>query len=328
MRPEEILMLLGRQSSDAAVVGMLRAHGAHKYLPALNEDAQQTMTDWFPAQDLGIEFGFEDEAYLRGEDILLRRTGPLLFFEVIFYGQHAGMAPYQGELPFGLSLQDNRASVRQKLARFQLPVRAYKRDVWEFPEYRLIVSYVPDESALADVVVYLPEEPWKAPAENIYPLPALKEIVALFGSSPDDPRFERLFRPFGVMHQLDQLDGGQIIDMSEEFGFELHFETRTATAGSRSRRQVFSGIKMYRERDLDARGWSGQLPFDIEWTDSPTAVLEKVVVPPLKQVEEAMQGSAFWMFSEFKLHVMFSLFDNLVYRVHISAAESRDNHAK
>jgi hypothetical protein len=311
-----------------AVVGMLRAHGARKYLPALDPDDPQVMTDWFPAQDLGIEFGFEDQAYLRGEDVILRRKGPLVFFEVIFYGQHPQMAPYAGELPFGLSFQDNREGVRQKLARFQLSARWYRRDVWEWPEYRLVVSYLADESAIADVVVYLPEEPWKSSLDDIHALPQLREILALFDCSPGEPAFERAFRPFGVMYQLDQLDGGLTIDMTEEYGFELQFaDLGRDTATSSNRRQALCGIRMYRDRDLDARGWDGQLPFDIRWNDSPTVMLRKVAVAPTKLVEDMMTGSAFWKFPEFELHVMFSLFDNLVYRVYVSKARRLDHHA-
>ena len=83
LRPEAILKLLGRESADSAVISMLRNHGANRYRPSLDEEDPDVMTDWFPVPDLGIEFGFKDEAFLKGWDPLGRRACPLIFHELI-----------------------------------------------------------------------------------------------------------------------------------------------------------------------------------------------------------------------------------------------------
>jgi hypothetical protein len=317
LQPEYILSLLSRPSTDVEVIKMLQAHGAKKYRPALDEDDSESMTDWFPVLDLGIEFGFKDEAYLKGWDPRLRRKEQLIFFEVIYYGQHPRMASFQGELPFELEWTDSRAATQKKMGRLQRPLRSYVRDVWESHGYRLVISYTLDESAIADVIVYIPDAPWQAVLDSVPQLPSLTSITSLFGKSPYAQDFERIFRPFGVMYHLDELDIGHIIDVREEFGFELHFSESLLTASAGAVR-VLVGIMFYRERDMDARQWQGELPFGIEWGDAPPVILAKVDNVPTKQFEDNMSGSMSWHFTELSLHVMYSMLDNLPYRITLS----------
>jgi hypothetical protein len=131
MNVARILPLLGYPSDDLAVVDMLRAFGARKYRPELDEDDLERMTDWFPVKEAGIEFGFEDEAYLKALDPMLRRKGKLIFHEVILYGEHERMRRFEGDLPFGLTFQDTRESAQAKMNRLECPWRSHVRDVWE-----------------------------------------------------------------------------------------------------------------------------------------------------------------------------------------------------
>ena len=71
--------------------------------------------DWLPNGSLGIEFGFEDEAHFLALNPRLRGSRSLILTQIYFYGTFPGISPYQGELPFGLFLSDNRSQVRQKL---------------------------------------------------------------------------------------------------------------------------------------------------------------------------------------------------------------------
>lgn len=319
MRPENILTLLGRLCSDSKVINMLQEFGVKKYRPALDDDDLEAMTDWFPNAELGIEFGFKDKAYLEGLDPSLRRKGSLVFYEVIYYGEHPKMSSFQGELPFALMWSDDRTKAVEKMNRYQHPMRSYLRDVWELPNYRVIVSYMPDESAIADIAIYIPDAPWKNPIDNIYPMPSLTVISALFGKSPNTPEFERVFRPFGVMYQLELSDIPRRIDVREEFGFALNFGLASISTEDYSNKvHVLVGITMSRERDMDARAWTGELPFGIQWDDTPPMVFTKVGIPPIKKFEDHMSGSVFWEFKDYSLQVMYSTFDNLVYRAMMS----------
>lgn len=323
MESEKVLSLLGAKSSDARVRETLRAFGVDRYQPALGRDDPDAVTDWFPVPQHGIEFGFKDEAYLRAFDPQLRRKGNLLFYQVIIYGEHPQMDRFQGDLPFGLSFADTRSVAQAKLNRFERPWRPHLRDVWEMPQYRLALTYAADDSRIVDVIAGIPDHPWPAP-EAVLPPPPMAEIVALFGRSPDDPAFMETFYPYGVMYGIDVAQVTGVADAREEFGFELHFE---AAAGGPSvaapRTSVLKGITVYRERDLEARGWRGDLPFGIRMNDAPSQVLSKVGRLPVRRSDGRLTGSALWYFDRFSLHVLYSTLDNLVYRVTVSRPERR-----
>ena len=319
-----VLQLLGSDSRNEAVLRMLDECGLHKYRPALKRDDPDALTDWFPVSDLGIEFGFKDEAYLRGLDPSLRRKGGLVFYEVILYGEHPEMRRFRGTLPFGLSFADSRHEARAKLARLDRPRRSHVRDVWEMPFFRLVVSYAPDDSRITDVIAYVPDAPWPPNGDDAEALPSMAAIIALFGASPTDPAFVETFRPLGVMYEIDAADLTGVVDMRREFGFELSFE-RVSSDPSRGRRprSALKSITVYRERDLESRGWRGDLPFGIRMDDAPPQVLAKVPGEPVRQSEHTLTGSALWHLDRCTLHVIYSTLDNLVYRVTVSRPVAR-----
>jgi hypothetical protein len=319
METERVLSFLGQPSDDSRVVRMLQSFGLDKYRPALDPDDPEALTDWFPVKEQGIEFGFKDEAYLLALDPALRRKGRLVFYEVILYGEHPLMARFAGPLPFGLSFDDSRSVVRTKLGRMQWPSRSHIRDVWETPSYRLVVSYAPDESRVTDVIAYLPDSPWPTTGDEGQPMPSMADVIGLLGVSPRDPFFVETFTPVGVMYQIDVAEVTGAVNMREEFGFELNFElVSSGPHRARPRTSILKGITLYRERDLESRGWRGEMPFDIRMDDSPPQVLAKVGTPPVRQSDHRLTGSALWHFDTFSLHVMYSTLDNLVYRVTVS----------
>jgi hypothetical protein len=311
----QILALFGLPSTDRRVVEMLRSFGLIKYQPALDPSDPEAVTDWFPVTELGIEFGFKDEAYLRAWDPQLRRKSDLIFHGVILYGDHPQMSTYRNRLPYGLSFGDDRQTARSKIDRLGAPRRSYFRDVWDLPQHRLVVSYASDDTRIVDVVACLPDAPWPSTVDDVVPFPSIRDIVPLFGKSPKDPEFVRTFYPFGVLYEADQSETACAIDVREEFGFELHFDlTGDRRSGGGDRRHLRS-ITMHRDRDMEARGWRGDLPFDITMNDSPSQLFAKVPEAPIKTAERKVSGSALWELRDFSLHVLYSLLDNLVYRV-------------
>jgi len=315
MAIEHVLSLLGLPSDDRRVVEMLQSYGLNKYQPALDDSDPEAVTDWFPVTDHGIEFGFKDEAYLRAWDPLLRRKGDLIFHEVILYGDHPQMNRFRDRLPYGLSFEDDRDVARSRIDRLGAPRRSYERDVWELPQYRFIVSYASEDARVADIVACLPDAPWPLTDDDLVPLPSIRDIVALFGHSPRDPAFVRTFYPFGVLFEVESSDTACTIDVREEFGFELHFEIGTDRHGATDDRRQLKSITTYRDRDLEARGWRGDLPYSITMDDSPAQVFAKVPHAPVEKSDRKVSGSALWQLPDFSLHVVYSTLYNLVYRV-------------
>lgn len=313
MSVDQIVALLGRPSTDPSVGAMLDAHGL-RWRPELDDEDLDKFTDWFPVADQGIEFGFMDEAYLRAREPSLRRCLPLIFHEVIFYDRHPSIRPYLGDLPYGLAFDTDRATVRQRLASTSRPLRSYVRDVWELPECRLIVSYCDDDSRIADLICCLREEPWPVGDGPLPPHPSAATIAGLLGQPVDSEAFKRAFMPLGTSYAA--ADGGGTIDLRTEFGFDMHVDAPVTEPGlPPTTSPIFDSITFYRDRELDARGWRGELPFGLSFDDSPVQALAKVAAAPLEHHDRHLDGWALWRFEGCMLQVQYSTLENLVYRV-------------
>src|SRR5262249_60720121 len=90
---------------------------------------------------MGFEFGFQDEAHLNALAVELRGKSPLVLSSVAFYGEHEGVRPFPGVLPFGLTLNDSRATVRKKLSVLETAPRSHPRDGAGTPPYPLVVAH-------------------------------------------------------------------------------------------------------------------------------------------------------------------------------------------
>lgn len=312
---DRMIELLGRASGDPAVSSLLDAHGL-RWRPALPADELERFTDWFAIAEQGIEFGFMDEAYLKAYEPALRRRLPLIFHEAIFYGRHPRMKPYIGDLPYALDFSLDRATVQRNFQGSGWPVRSYRRDVWELPESRLIVSYADGDACIADVICCLRETPWPPRGEPLPPHPPIAVIAALLGQVVDGDAFRQAFFPLGVAYELERMESDLVIDMRWEFGFDIHIGAPPTEPGQPpSSKGVFDSITFYRDRDLDARGWAGELPFGLSFDDTPAQALTKVPGKPLEHSDQHLSGSALWRFEGCSLHLIYSTLDNLVYRV-------------
>lgn len=294
---------------------MLDAHGL-RWRPELDDEDRDKFTDWFAIADQGIEFGFMDEAYLRARDPSLRRRLPLIFHEVIFYDRHPRIRPYLGALPYGLAFENDRATVQCRLASTGRQSRSYVRDVWELPEGRLIVSYCDGDSRIADLICCLREDPWPAGDGPLPPHPSAATIAGLLGQPIESFAFQRAFMPLGLGYAAEDGDGDGVIDLRAEYGFDMHVDAPVAEPGlPPTTSGIFDSITFYRDREFDARGWRGELPFGMSFDDSPVQALAKVAAPPLEHHDRHLDGWALWRFDGCMLQVQYSTLENLVYRV-------------
>ena len=316
----DLLSLLGLYSQDEQIVQMLDALGSARR-PWLDEEDENVMIDWILVRRRGIEFGFEDNAYFNALDPSLRRKGYLLLTNIIFYNwPKSGIQPYSGALPWGLKFSDNRSMVRNKLAAFDAGRRSYVRDVYDLPEYRLIVSYSEDEQSITDVICKLVPANWPPSDVPLLALPTLNQMIELFGASPRSGRFVEVFQPLGIENHFEELVKERSMDLRLDFGLELYFQSSRQLAVERKDRGlVFAAVKFYRDRELDARGWAGELPFDLKFEDSPEILFKKVSMQPAKKTEDDTSGYVLWHSKSFSLHVFYSTYENLIYLIYLMA---------
>jgi hypothetical protein len=321
MRATSILSQLGRAATQGDVQAMLDAHGL-RWRPALDPQTPERFTDWFALPEQGIEFGFMDEAYLRAEEPGLRGRLPMLFHEVIFYNRPPCHRPYSQALPHGLDFAFGRAQVQALLHGNGWPSRAYRRDVWDLPDLRLIVSYGAGEDTIADVICCLREGPWPSLDTSVPPHPSMATVASLLGQQVDSPAFRQAFLPLGVGYEVERLGPELMIDLRQEFGFDIHVGAPPAQLGRAAGfHGVFDSITFYRDRDLDARAWAGELPFGLSFDDSPAQAFGKLPGRPDEQRETGLGGSAVWRLRSCWLQVVYSTLDNLVWRVSLFRKE-------
>lgn len=319
---KDSVALLGKPADDVEVKEALRQFNV-RLPPELDEpEGEDEEPDWYvwrPASPLGFEFGFQDEAHLRALDPALRGQSPLVLSQVYFYGQHEGVRPYQGELPFGLTLADSRAEVRAKLTGLEVQPRSHRRDVWDVRPHRIVSAHDAGGTVFDSLLVKLrlsdwpPLEPQPAP-----PLPTLKEIIALFGRPWHGAEMRAVFFPLGLDACGPDIARHRHADLRFQFGLQLYFfrdPTRDQDNPLKDKGAVFSAIKFYRSRYRDARAWAGELPFGITFDEAYPSLLRKVGRQPDSNNDHNLGGFALWHFPEFTLHVLYENVDNVVLTV-------------
>jgi len=286
--------------------------------PELDEDDEEAVTDWLPVRTAGIEFGFMARGALHGNIGRSKHSGSLILHQLIFYCAFEGMESYRGELPHGIVKTDSRREVVNKLAQFESARRAYIRDVWELTDYRLIVTYTEGETAVSSVICKLRPYPYRRKLPDVPILPSMEQIIGAFGSPARSKHLSELFGPFQLEKHREEIFEDYEADFRLDYGFELYFCPGT-DIGLEQKRLVFAGVKFYRDRDLDARGWPGELPFGMRFDDDPNTMLRKAGVKPVEHRDEYLDGAALWHFERFSLHVYYSTLENCLYRVMVMA---------
>lgn len=323
----EILELLGRASTDPRIGSALVRFGIHNrpHVKIDMEDPDGPIVhtqDWVINNGIGIEFGFEDEASWFGVDESERGQGSMLLTQIYFYGDHPEVRPYHEHLPFGLQLTDDRRTVRMKLASLEETRRSYIRDTWELTGFRMTVSYVDEGARIGFILCMLRPPPLPIIDNRTAPLPTIDSITSLLGKSWNDPIFCQVLVPQGFDGHLEDTDGERIADFRSTYGFELSFRKSSSISQPSVKPQnglVLSELVFYRDRDMEACGWKGQLPFGILFDDSPEVMMNKVSVPPEEQFDDKFTGYILWHFPNYSLQVHYSTIENFTLRVRIMA---------
>jgi hypothetical protein len=321
------LRLLARRSNDPDVEAALVELRTRRR-PELDPTNREAFHDWVVVRRRGIEFGFADEAYFYAQEIWQRRRDPaaLILFQLYFYDQFEDVSRFDGELPFGLTWDDNRHDVQRKLKEHDQALRSYLRDSWELPEFWMTVTYKKANRGIDSIVCQLEPKPW--PEEGrAQPVVGRHDWLDLFGLPPTAPRLRNRLEPLDLEARILEDEDDEEVLFRHECGLELVFTpARNLKNPYRSRLErkspttlVLGAVRFLRSRELDARQWTGALPFDLSFDDTQRTVQAKLARKPDEQEDDDLDGFAVWRFPEYSLHVLYDNMKNRVQRISIMA---------
>ena len=324
MNPQDLLALLGRHDTDPSVEAALNYYSIRNRpqvgIDEEHEDGPVLETQsWVKNSRAGIEFGFQDEASWMGLDGTEFGKHPMVLTEIYFYGKHVGVRPYNDDLPFGLELSDDRATVRKKLFEFEPTRHSYIRDSWDTPEFRINVAYADDDSCIRFALCKLREPPLAPLAYALPPIPSLESIVTLLGSPLDDPALHLTFDPLGLRGRMDEIRDSGEADFRRPYGVALEFEPIDGAGHPSANPIVFVTATFFADREEGARRWPGDLPHAIRFGDSPETVVERFGRLPDIQNDDEDDFSAIasWREPKYTVTVFFDTMENRVLRVSI-----------
>jgi len=308
MNANDILSLLGTRADDERVQALLTRLGT-PLRPKLPVD-EYRFHDWIMIPELGIELGFSDSQLQSGGLFYLWGSGDILLTQVYFYANFEGIDPYQGELPYGLSMDDSRDAARAKLVAFDASRHSGLKDTWDVDGHRLSVTYDEDELAIAGIACVAVPAPVKRLRE-VEP-PALDLIVKTFG----DPLKPASLKPVWPAGWDDEalglaLDDGEL-DLTDTYGVTLTYARKNGKQGIRT-------IAFHRNGDQASAGWAGELPAGLDFEDSPDTLLAKLKDRPDYHTDGELAGLAVWTRPEYTLHVLYSNLHGRLQRVSVIA---------
>ncbi|WP_223669843.1 hypothetical protein [Kangiella shandongensis] len=306
MQFEQVIQLLGKEALSPELESVYDKFGIRRrpYLDSDDIEDYQFYT-WLPCRNHGIELTFCDKPYFDNEDEHLWGQGPLILTGVVFYSESDDILAYQDTLPFSLQWNDTQRDVRQKLSNYEESRRSYLRDVWSLPQCELVVSYDESYEKIVDIVCEL-----RKSSELSSTTLELNAIIDALGSTVDHSDVLSAFDGFDIPGDIKALDEGEHSIDYLNYGFEFFLQDELKTP-------TFGAIKLYRAGDLDAKGWSGQLPFNLQFDDSPEILFQKISLPPDSHQDDVTTGFALWHFETYDLHVLYSTYLNQIQRINI-----------
>jgi hypothetical protein len=162
----------------------------------------------------------------------------------------------------------------------------------------------------------LDEPPLPLPDYELQDPPALAALAALLGPPREAGPLRASFAALGLNAAPLEAGRSHTCDCRYTGGFDVHVVPVESNADLLF---TVSQFTLYRARELDARGWTGDLPFALAFGDSPKRAIEKVGMVPAEQEDDAYTGYAVWHFDTFSLHVFYSTIQNVLLRVRVMA---------
>jgi hypothetical protein len=322
---DRLLGLMGLHNDDSAIERAFVDLRTRRR-PELDPDDRDAFYDWICVRKEGVELGFVDETFHRARERWRRRRkgAKLVLFQVYFYTQRDDILTFPGRLPFGLSWADTRDKVRQRLAAHEGARRSYVRDTWTLDNYLITATYKSKTNSLDSIVCQLDHLPW--PEEGrMQPAVAIHDWIGLLGSAAQSFALESRLQPLNLARAIADAEDDHEIDFRYECGLELHFTdpadlilTKKGVFPKASQ-LVLGAVRFFRGRELDARQWTGELPFGLSFDATQEALIAAVGRQPDEQEDDDLDGYAMWHFPNFDLHVLYDNVKNRLLRVTLMA---------
>jgi hypothetical protein len=292
--------------------------------PELDPHDESVLVDWVTVNEIGLELGFQDEAYVRAFDPGERRRGPLLLTQLYFYGDTAKTAPFPYPLPLELDFADDRAAVRRKLAAHNKLLRPYVRDAWHLPEFNLTIAYRAGDGRLESVLCYLPPTPWPTPADELELVASFspEEFCALFGARWSSARLRERLAALGYASALADARSEHNADLRMSHGIEFGFAPARHVPGSDPEfpdTLALASVTYYGPRVYDAVAWAGSMPMGLAFGDSQDQIVARIGRRPDERSDFDRFGFGLWHFGHYSLRAEYSNIENQLLRVTMMA---------
>lgn len=320
---DDLLGILGLVADTPPVQAVL-AQLARGMQPELDPDNEEAFVDWVTVNEIGLEFGFEDEAYVRARNADERRKGPLLLTQLYFYGDTARTMPFPYPLPFGLDFGDDRGAVHRKLAAHEAQHRSYIRDAWRLADFDLVVAYRQDNGLVESVLCYIPYTPWQISEGEIELVSSFTPVALceFFGARWSSALLRKRLGPLGYASVMPKARSEHCADLRMVHGIEFGFAPgQQVPAADPQFPHAFAlaSASYYGARMYDARQWVGPMPLALSFDDSQAQIAAKVGRNPDHRADFDRNGFVLWHFDRYSLRAEYSNIENRLLRLTIMA---------
>jgi hypothetical protein len=297
--------------ADSQQMQSVFAHFNTLRRPELAES--DTYHDWVLVRRAGVELGFTEENYHKGESSTLWGNGELLFTQVYFYAGFDDVAQYSGELPFGVRWSDSREEVRARLSELAHTLHSSDvSDAWDVPGYRMTVHYSAGAQQQPDKLVCMqqPNRPGAPKDERV--VPSVHWMTQQWGENVATTEWRSACNGYLTKNALSQGKEDGVIDFSLNLGLSLHV---SADEGQ----LLLQAISLFGQAYDSATQWAGETPLGLDFEDSPHTLFRKITSKPAKRKDGELSGYAVWHTKEYTLHVLYSFVDNRILRIKLLA---------
>lgn len=314
---ENLLANLGKPSASPEVEAFFNENKI-KRRPFLDDEdlANGVYNQWLLIKKLGLELEFKSQAVFESYDEDKVQQTPLLLTSYIFYSNMEGIKDYSSELPLGLNFTDTAEIARDKVSKFSAVLKSYIRDVWTFDSYQLIVSYNEQQTAINDVTYMLTSDFNITNDVGV----DINDLIGLFAMDIDDKQLPKVFNVFDFNDFAGTKKNVTPRYLGKKYGLGLDFSDAENFISLDKEGTVLSEILFYRKGYLDfSYGYTGNLPFALDFDDSPKEFMKKINSQPVDQyeVDSKLEGQILWLFPSFSMKIVYSLLMNNIARIHI-----------
>ncbi len=308
----DLLNLMGRSLITPEIDTLLVDIGVKRRPYLEPEDIENGVyNQWLPIRKIGLELEFKHKKNFERFDAGDMNSANLLLTTLIFYSEREDIRPYPYELPYGLTFNDSPKAVHSKLEKSQCIRKSYIRDVFEFENHWLIVSYNPKRNAIEDIT---------------YMLISGKNIDSQQRNYPESIDYDKLLKcssDDSVLHNLFSFIDFKKYSKDEDTHHDI-IKTDGVEFVFWKNKLIY--ISLYATGYLDySYGFKGPLPFEITFNDNPSVLLDKITQKPNLWEDDDLQGRAIWIFETYSLEIIYSTLLNSIAKISIYPSDFWDD---